>query len=138
MYTALSVFAAIIGLAATGAAVYTAWYILQLRKVQAEPDKPSNGTFSVSQLLRWTFFDYSLLILVLIGLMFLLVDLIGVLRDRDLYPYYHYGYLISGFIFSLMGLLFMLTRLFVVLRLAGQAFAAPHHHHEPNQADQAE
>lgn len=136
MYTALAVFAAVIGLIVTGAAVYTAWYVFQLRKEKEEV--PGGSPFMASALLRWTVFDYGLLILVLAGLVFLLADLIGVMRDRDLYPYYHYGYLMSGFIFTLLGLLFMLSRLFVVLRLAGKTAAAPHDHYEPDQAHQAD
>jgi hypothetical protein len=136
MYTTLAVFASVLGLAVTGAAVYTAWYVFQLRKGKEGVDPP--GQFERTLLLRWTLFDYSLLLLSLIGLLFLLTDLIGVLRDRDLYPYYHYGYLLCGFIFTLLGLLFMLARLFVVLRLANQGSAAPHNHDEPDEAHQAE
>lgn len=136
MYITLAVFASVLGLAVTGAAVYTAWYVYRLRRGGGE--EPAGEPLDRTVLLRWTLFDYALLLLSLIGLLFLLTDLIGVLRDRDLYPYYHYGYLLSGFIFTLLGLLFMLTRLFLVLRLANQCLAAPHDHHEPNEAHQAE
>lgn len=136
MYTTLAVFASVLGLTVTGAAVYTAWYVFQLRKGEAPGQ--TRGLFDHSALLRWTVFDYALLMLSLTGLLFLLVDLIGVMKERDLYPYYHYGYLLSGFIFTLLGVLFMLSRLFLVLRLAGHGPSAPHNHDEPNQAHQAE
>ncbi|WP_438448652.1 hypothetical protein [Gorillibacterium sp. sgz5001074] len=136
MYTALAIFASVIGLLVTGAAVYTAWFVWKLR--QEKKDPLDGNSFVASALLKWTVFDFGLVFLVLAGLVFLLADLVGVMKDKDLYPYYHYGYLISGFIFCLLGLLFLLTRLFLVLRLAGKGAAAPHHHHEPNQAHQAD
>ncbi|MDF2927597.1 MAG: hypothetical protein K0R57_6511 [Paenibacillaceae bacterium] len=130
LYTLLAVFAAVLGLGVTAAAVYTAWYVYQLRR------KNSNGQhLDPALLLRWTVFDYAVLLIVLTGLIFLLADLIGVVNDRDLYPYYHYGYLVSGFIFTLLGVLFMLARLFLVLRLAEKGLTAPNQHHKPHQAD---
>lgn len=138
MYITLAVFAGILGLFVTGASVYTAWYVFQLSKKNKEESAPGQP-LPASALLRWTVFDYALLGLVLIGLLFLLVDLIGVLRDRDLYPYYHYGYLLCGFIFTLLGLLFMLSRLFIVLRLVSRSgSAAPHDQDEPDEADRSE
>lgn len=133
MYTALPVFAAILGLAVTGGAVYTVWRIFQLKGKAAVP-----GTAERQLLLRWTVFDYAILALVLVGLVFLLVDVIGVINDRDQYPYYHYGYLLSGFIFSLMGLVFMLVRLTMVLRLANPDPAPVDQSNKPNQTYHAE
>jgi hypothetical protein len=130
LYTSLTVFAAVLGLLVTGSAVYTAWYLLQQRGKNTAPGAPERQA-----LLRWTVFDYALLTLVLVGLVFLLVDLIGVLKDKDLYPYYHYGYLLSGFIFTLLGLVFMLARLSLVLRLANQNPASPYQGNEPDKAD---
>lgn len=133
MYTALAVFAAVLGLAVTAAAGYTAWYVFQLRTKNTGVPK-----LSVAPLLRWTVFDYALLLLTLSGLIFLLVDVIGVVKDRDLYPYYHYGYLLCGFIFTLLGVACMVGRMFLVLRLADPGLPAPHQSDEPHQADHAE
>lgn len=133
MYTALTIFAALLGLAVTGSAVYTAWYVFTLQRKNPDQEKPDPAVF-----LRWTFFDYALLFLTLTGLIFLLVDVIGVIKDRDSYPYYHYGYLVSGFVFVMLGLLLLLGRLFLVLRLADQRPSAPNQHHEPNQTYHAE
>lgn len=133
LYWTLTVLAAVLGLAVTGSAVYMAWSVHQLRGQGSGQEKAVQRA-----LVRWTVFDYALLILVLAGLLFLLADLIGVLKDRELYPYYHYGYLLSGFVFSLVGLLFLLARLFMVLRLANPDSSAPDKSHKPDQADHAE
>lgn len=133
MYPAIAIFAAVLGLIVTGSAVYTAWYVFRLRS----KNSGQNG-FDPAPLFRWTGFDYALLALVLVGLTFLLADVIGVMKERESYPYYHYGYLLSGFVFTLLGLLFLLTRLFLVLRLAHKHAAAPNQHYKPDQAHHAE
>ncbi len=133
LYTILQVFAAILGLAVTGGAVYTVWRLFQAKGKTGAP-----GKLERQLLLRWTVFDYAVLALVLIGLVFLLADVIGVIKDRDQYPYYHYGYLLSGFIFSLVGLVFMLVRLAMVLRLANPDPSAVDEGNKPDQAYHAE
>lgn len=145
MYVVLAVFAALVGLGVTGAAVYTAYELLQLRKRGngGNDGKEGNGegnSADLRSLLRWTVLDYALIVLFSIGLMFLFVDVLGVLReDRSGFPYYHFGYLLSGFVFTFLGALFLLARLFLVLRVAGSpGFTPPHHQNEPGQADSAE
>jgi hypothetical protein len=65
--------------------------------------------------------------------------LLGVLRDRQSYPLYHFGYLLSGIVFALLGMLFLLLRHGIVLQAARSGDRSfPGHHHEPNHADQAE
>lgn len=133
LYTILQIFAAVLGLAVTGGAVYTVWRLFQAKGKTGAP-----GKLERQLLLRWTVFDYAVLALVLIGLVFLLADVIGVINDRDQYPYYHYGYLLSGFIFSLVGLVFMLVRLIMVLRLANPDPSAVDQGNKPDQAYHAE
>lgn len=133
MYPMLAAFAAILGLVVTGGAVYTVYQLFHTKGKTAVP-----GTAERQLLFRWTVFDYAIVVLALVGLIFLLADVIGVLKERDQYPYYHYGYLLSGFIFSLVGLLFMLARLAMVLRLANPDPAAVDQSHEPDQAYHAE
>ncbi|MFB9752999.1 hypothetical protein ACFFNY_15650, partial [Paenibacillus hodogayensis] len=87
--------------------------------------------------LRWTLADYAALFLFGFGIVFLLTDLIGVARDRDMYPMYHYAYLLCGTIFSFMGMLFTLVRLALVLRLTGGAAGNGHDPHKPDKAKQA-
>lgn len=132
-YTILQVFAAVLGLAVTGGAVYTVWMMFQARGKAGAP-----GKLERQLLLRWTVFDYAVLALVLIGLVFLLADVVGVMKDRDQYPYYHYGYLLSGFIFSFVGLIFLLVRLGMVLRLANPDPAAVDQGDKPDQTYHAE
>ncbi|MDF2938604.1 MAG: hypothetical protein K0Q90_3977 [Paenibacillaceae bacterium] len=133
LYNILQIFAAILGLAVTGGAVYTVWRMFQVKAKTGAP-----GKLERQLLLRWTVFDYAILVLVLVGLVFLLSDVIGVIKDRDQYPYYHYGYLLSGFIFSAVGLVFMLVRLTMVLRLANPDSAPVDQGNKPDQAYPAE
>lgn len=114
MYAVLSIAAAAVALVVAGFGVF-AIYIL-LYSGQRE-------TFR-GALKRWTVFDYVIFSLFLIGSLFLLADLAGVLRDRDAYPFYHYGYLLSGFIYNLLAGVFLFVRLGLTLRMAGGEPAA--------------
>jgi len=136
LYQSLAIFAAVLGLAVTAAAFFTAWYLFKSYKEKVATE---SSAFDPSKLLRWTVLDYAVIGLFAVGMMFLLVDVLGMARDRGSYPLYHFGYLLSGFIFSFLGMLFTVGRLFLVLRLAGAPRpSAVHHHNEPNQAHQAE
>lgn len=145
MYVVLAVFAALVGLGVTGAAVYTVYELLQLwrkentGKEADEGEKKTDWT-ALRSLLRWTVMDYGLIVLICIGMMFLFVDVLGVLReDRSNFPFFHFGYLLSGFVFTFLGACFLLARLFLVLRVAGSpGFTPPHHQNEPGEADGAE
>lgn len=64
----------------------------------------------------WTAMDYAAIGIFVIGMMLIIADLLAVIRDRDSYPYYHYGYLLTAFIFILVGMMFMVVRLGVILR----------------------
>jgi H+/gluconate symporter-like permease len=150
LYSILAIFAALLGLAVTGAAVFTVWSIFQQRKKQPHEELTTDfESLSVSQtfsrqagqyFLKWTMFDYAVLALILIGLLFLFTDVIAVMRDRQSYPYYHYGYLLSGFIFSLVGVIFITVRLAVVLRSlrADDNFSAVDDHQKPDETNAAE
>ncbi|TVY08295.1 hypothetical protein [Paenibacillus cremeus] len=128
MMTLLAILGGLIGLAVTASAVLFAWSLYSQRKPEA------------STLLRWTFFDYALFALFMIGSLFLFTDLIAVLRDSESYPPYHYGYLLCGFIFTFAGMVMMALRLAVTVSMGRAAGAAsmPNHQHEPSQAEQAE
>jgi hypothetical protein len=110
----------------------------------AEPeDKPAildRLRQAVPQLLQWTFFDYALLALFLIGSLFLFTDLVAVLRDLESFPPYHAPYLICGFIFTLAATLMMLVRLALVLAVArGERLpSAEHQKHQPGHTHHAE
>ncbi|PYI56495.1 hypothetical protein [Paenibacillus flagellatus] len=149
MYIALAVFAGLLGLFVTGAAVFTAWAYYASRKSGAaapegEPNRPdaAGGPEGppASWFLRWTVADYAALFLFGFGVVFLLADLTGLSADREQYQYppYHYAYLLCGFVFSFMGMLFTIVRLAMVIRLAGRASSPGHHAYKPHQAQQAE
>jgi len=141
MFIALAIFASVVGLFATGAAIFTAWAFQASRGqggAGASRERPAPTAPPSGWLLRWTVADYATILLFGFGFVFLLVDLIGVIRDRELYPLYHYGYLLCGFIFTLMGMLFAFARLAIVIWLAGRIAGAGHQAGEPDQAEQAE
>ncbi len=130
MYMALAVFAAVIGLLVTFLASITAYLYYKERRSD--------------MLLRWTALDYAVLLLFAIGTSFLIVELIAVSKDRDSYPFYHYGYLLSGIIYSVLGMLYVTVRHMLLLRAAAGALpsggtgAAVQQHHQPEQRQAAE
>lgn len=143
LYVLLAIFAAVIGLFVTGAAIFTAWAFYSSRSKTTNDGAREIGDTAQNEgkwswFLRWTVADYAALFLFGFGTVFLLTDLIGVSKDRDLYPMYHFAYLLCGTLFSFMGMLFMFVRLALVLRLTGGTASAGHHSHEPDQAEQAE
>jgi hypothetical protein len=138
MYTILAIFAALLGLLLTSGSIYTIWIIVKQRNKHQEEQ-----TFSQTAgryFLRWSVFDYGVLIVFICGMLFLLAEVIAVVKDRQSFPYYHYGYLLCGFIFSLLGMLFMLVRLAIVLRMVGgmDLISLVNNHQEPNETDTAE
>jgi hypothetical protein len=138
MYTSLAIFAAFLGLLITSAAIYTIWMIARQRNKYQE-----DQTFSQTAgryFLRWSLFDYGVLIVYLCGMLFLLAEVIAVIKDRQSFPYYHYGYLLCGFIFSLLGMLFMLVRFVIVLRMVRgmDPISLINNHQEPNDTYRAE
>jgi hypothetical protein len=138
MHTSLAIFAALLGLLLTSGVIYTIWIIVRQRNKQQEEQ-----TFSQTAgryFLRWSFFDYGVIIVFLCGMLFLLAEVIAVLKDRQSFPYYHYGYLLCGFIFSLLGMLFMLARFTIVLRMVRDMdrISFINNHQKPNEANTAE
>lgn len=144
MNLALAIFGSLLGLAVTAAAVYTAWTVKQHGKERGGSPE-DRAAWTAKLFMSWTVFDAAVVALFICGTLLLLADVFGVMRDRSSYPLYHYGYLLSGVAFSVMGMLFVLVRLAVVLRtgrggagtaqrgsrLADGGGAAPHEHHEP-------
>lgn len=151
MYTALAIFASILGLFVTGAALFTAWFVYQERKTNASqqqsdaahPAHPPDGRSPMEQsralLQRWMVWDWAVIILFGAGAVFLLTDLIAVARDRAQYPPYHYGYLLCGFIFCMMGMMFAFFRILTLLWLnRGSHAPGADHSDEPEHAHHAE
>jgi hypothetical protein len=130
MYTILIIFGGCIGLIVTGAAFYTVWSVMEMRKQQLHQQQQkqhiqqlditagyTGQSVEIRDILRsWTAMDYGAIGVFVIGMMLLIADLFAVIRDRESYPYYHYGYLFSAIIFVLVGMMFMVVRLGVILR----------------------
>ena len=122
MYLTLAIFVCLVTLGVAGAAVYTVWYVRQqARGYQAIRANKSALDLTAPYLLRWTVLDYAGMLLSIMGLMFVFVDLIAVIRERESYPYYHYGYLACGFVFLLVSVLFLLLRLGFILALINKS-----------------
>jgi len=87
-------------------------------------------------LLRWTLADYLLLFPAAFAFLFLLVDVIAVLRDRNLFPDYHIGYLLCGFVLFILSFGFLYARLMLTIGLYRDA-AAPHQEPDPAKAERS-
>lgn len=140
MYTTLMIIAVLLGLFAllsVSAFLWAVWRPDKKRDKGTPIEKEALARLQ-GMLFRWTYFDYAIVLLFLCSMVFLTVDLAAVLRDREAYPFYRYAYLATGFIFSLLSMLFMLVRLGLVLSAGRPSGNAPAHNHEhPAQADQA-
>lgn len=140
MYITLMIIAVLLGLFALlsiSAFLWAMWRPSKNREIGSQVEKEALARLR-GLLFRWTYFDYAIVLLFLCSMVFLVVDLAAVLRDREAYPFYRYGYLASGFIFSLLSMLFMLVRLGLVLSAGRASSDAPAHDHDhPSQADQA-
>jgi hypothetical protein len=135
-YTILMIFAALLGLLITVTALFTVWVIWHQAKSLKGNRQENLTKMTGNYLLKWTLLDYAVLLLFLSGILFLFADLLAVMRDKAFYPSYHYRYLLSGFVFSLLAMIFMYIRFGIVLSL----FRSNHivfskHHDEPTQAD---
>ncbi|WP_231885049.1 hypothetical protein [Paenibacillus elgii] len=149
-----------IGLVVTGSAVLLAWTVYSRAKTEAAPsavpeeaaaqdmatpeEPPSISAALVRQagphLARWTFFDYALLALFVVGSLFLFTDLVAVLRDAEQYPPYHFAYLLCGFVFTLAGMIMMIVRLALTIASirSERPLPAPDHQDHPGHAEQAQ
>jgi hypothetical protein len=141
----LAIFGGLLGLMVTGVALYTAWVIHQLWKQQAaSPRAFSSAVIAARYLSHWTVLDSAILGVSVIGLLLLAADLFAVMRDRASFPPYHFFYLLCGLIFSMMGVLLFVVRLFVVIGInrpqaePSQSTVSPKHHNQPNDTDQTE
>lgn len=144
MNLVLAIIGSILGIAVTAVSFYTAWVVRQLSKQKATAEE--RAALASRLFLQWTMYDAAVLVLFCCGMLLLIADIVGVLRDRASYPLYHYGYLLCGVVFSALGMLFVLVRLAVVLQTGqaakqhhgstnGSGAAAPNQHHEPSHTD---
>lgn len=138
MYTILGFFAAFLGVLIIAGTVYTIYSVIKQRKNQQSNQSVSETVGRY--FLKWSFMDYAIIIVFVCGMLFLLAEMVAVMKDREGFPLYHYGYLLCGFVFSLIGMLFMVARFVIVLRMAQgmDCVALIDHHNEPNNADTAE
>jgi len=132
------------GLFVAAAAFLTAWSIYSAWKKEREDAqlgaKPKDAAYwAANYFVRWSIFDWALLLLLTIGLLFLFTDLIAVWRDRAALPPYRFGYTLCGFVFVLTGILFMLVRQTALLcTRTSLEPPLPDHHAEPDRADESE
>lgn len=141
MQLILAIVAAVTGLFVTGAVVFTCWFLYAKRNAQKKSNQPQAHLAEMAgeHFRTWTIFDVALLLMMILGLLFLLADLVAVLRDRDLYPSYHVTYLLSGFCFILIGTLLILTR-FILMTQASTRLnntSSQNNHHEPKKTQSA-
>ncbi|TCZ74295.1 hypothetical protein E0485_20160 [Paenibacillus albiflavus] len=125
----------VLGLLAIGGLVYGIWLIAMHRRTTADTSKMPFP----SMLLRWTVLDYIIIVLFVLGLLLLFADLTAVLRDRASFSEWHLVYLVAGVIFSFMGMLMMVFRLFMLNNaIRSLGLLAPDHEREPDNRDHAE
>ncbi|WNR43080.1 hypothetical protein [Paenibacillus roseipurpureus] len=139
MHLFLAILGGIVGLFVTGAGFYTAWSVHQLwRQQAASPRAVSQVEIAVTYFSRWTFLDFSVVGLFIIGLLLLIAELVAVGRDHTEIANFHWGYLLTGIVICAMGMLMLFIRLLVVLSflpidtLQRTAAITPDHQHEPN------
>ncbi|PDO11528.1 MAG: hypothetical protein BLM47_02050 [Candidatus Reconcilbacillus cellulovorans] len=116
MYGWLTVVAVAAGAAALAVTAYAAWELASFRR--RTPQKGRKGGFIAFRIPKesehvvvWTWADWIALGLAALGGLFLLADAVAVVRDRDAYPFYHLGYLLSGFVYVAVAVLFLTVRL---------------------------
>jgi hypothetical protein len=112
MYVLLAVLAAIFALLVAGFGSFAVWAAFGTGK--------DRGRVLRAALSHWSVFDYMLAALFTVGTLFLLADLIGMAKVREQYPYFHYGYLLSGFVYNTLAGLFLFIRLGMTVRLLGR------------------
>lgn len=133
MQLALAIAAGVIGLFVTGAAVFTAWLLYTKQKAAEQLDKKRIHIADVAgkHFLSWTVFDAALFMLLVVGLLFLFVDLMAVFREREQFPDFHFAYLVCGFAFISMSALFMTARFALMINSYSRLrdASSEHDHH---------
>ena len=135
----LVLFGGFAGLFLIGIAIFMIWYFGSWKwrgKGLGQRLDPLKREEAKVVLSRWNVFDYLLLFPFAFAILFLVVDLMGALRDKPLYPNYYSGYLISGLIFVLLTFTFVYLRLMLTLRLSQNLVStSTDQKHEPADAD---
>jgi hypothetical protein len=89
-----------IGISALGGfVILTSWIAMEWsRRKEGNRTGRSLSRFEFAEryMLRWTWFDYYMLMLFMFGFVFLLGDVVGVARQPEIYPSWHYGYVLIG------------------------------------------
>ncbi len=111
--------------------------ILNFEEEERSPqwmEEPKKSVF-----MKWSWMDYTILIIFLFGTIFLLADLLSVMRDREFYPSYYHGYLLFGFVLNVTAMILLFIRLGVVLaKIRLHDSPLFEHHNQPTQADHSE
>jgi MFS family permease len=78
----------------------------------------SRVEFASRYLYRWTWFDYYMTFLFLFGFIFLVSDVIGVAQQPEVFPSWHFGYVLVGMTVLLHVFIYFLFRYVFLLRSA--------------------
>ncbi|WP_058303536.1 hypothetical protein [Gorillibacterium timonense] len=131
MFTLLAILGGMVGLFFIGLSVMTIRQFV-VRSPEGNGNhrlRLRNGEETRKVLLRWNMADYLLLFPAAFAFLFLLVDVIAVLRDQSLFPDYHIGYLLCGFVLFLLSFGFLYARLLLAMTLSHKPSPS---HQEPN------
>jgi hypothetical protein len=76
--------------------------------------------FASRYLYRWTWFDYYMTLLFLFGFVFLISDVVGVAQQPEVFPSWHFGYVLIGIAVLLHAFIYFLIRYVFLLRSVKQ------------------
>lgn len=86
------------------------------KEVRRTKRRVTRVDFAARYLLRWTWFDYYMCFVFLFGFIFLISDVIDVAKQQDLYPSWHYGYVLVGIVVLLHAFIYFIARFIFLLR----------------------
>jgi MFS family permease len=98
---------------------FLAWFGLEWsrrKEIKRTKCQVTRIQFASRYLHRWTWFDYYMLFLFMFGFVFLLSDVIGVARQPDVFPSWHFGYVLIGIAILLHVFIYFLARYLFLLR----------------------
>lgn len=118
-----------IGIAALGlVAIIAAWIAMEwsrYREKKRTGKSVSRLHFAQRYMMRWTWFDYYMLLLFLFGFVFLISDVVGVARQPDVYPSWHFGYVLIGAAVLFYAFAYFIFRYVFLLHVLEQSQSKP-------------
>ncbi len=120
-----------VGVSAIGVMIYMWWKMKKLLNRMSQDDQ-SQG---IRELLKWTPYDYTILGLFGMGMIYLLIDLYAVIRDKEQFPDFHFTYLLSGIVLVILAAGIWLNRTLWVIRAFHTFQSINQQHTEPTKTD---